>query len=174
MPSPIGQTAGSQVVSYLSTVWVVGDLYEHNFRDVRIGSRARITTVAYPGREFHGKVSYIDPQVNPETRTSRVRAEVSNSDARFRLNMFVELRFEGRGDAVISVPEQAVQFVGDRAVVYQPDPKIAGKFLQKPVELGNKGAGSYEVLGGLQPGGRVVTKGSFILRSESLRMNPQQ
>ncbi|MGI8783440.1 MAG: efflux RND transporter periplasmic adaptor subunit [Acidobacteriota bacterium] len=161
-------------VTDLSTVWVVGNLYEQNFRDVRIGSRARITTVAYPGRKFYGRVSYIDPQVNPETRTSRVRVEVSNPAGRFRLNMFVELSFEGKGDAVVSVPEEAVQFVGDLAVVYQPDPKIAGTFLQKRVELGNKGAGFYEVLGGLQSGGRVVTKGSFILRSESLRMNPQQ
>lgn len=170
----ISEGAEMFTVTDLSTVWVVGDLYEQNFRDVRVGSRARITTVAYPGREFYGKVSYIDPQVNPETRTSRVRVEVSNPAARFRLNMFVDLAFEGKGDAVVSVPEEAVQFVGDRAVVYQPDPKIAGKFLQRPVELGNKGAGFYEVLDGLQTGGRVVTKGSFILRSESLRMNPQQ
>jgi len=53
-------------VTDLPTVWVVGDLYEQNFRDVRIESRARITTVAYTGREFYGKVSYVDPQVNPD------------------------------------------------------------------------------------------------------------
>ncbi len=161
-------------IADLSSVWAIAEIYEQNFKDVRLRASARITTVAYPNREFVGKVTYIDPSVNPETRTSRARVEVPNPSGLLRLKMFVEIVFAGRTVQVVAVPEEAVQFIGEHSVVYQSDGRVKGKFVQKPVELGARGNGLYQILSGIQPGNTVVTKGSFLLRSESLRINPQQ
>src|SRR5262249_18410553 len=72
----------------LSTVWVVADAYETDFSRVRAGASATVTTKAYPDLALRGHVSYIDPQVNPDTRTAKVRVEVPNPGERLRLGMF--------------------------------------------------------------------------------------
>src|SRR5687768_15056776 len=75
----------------LSTVWVVGDLYERDFSRVSVGTPATVTTTAFPDQKIMGKVAYIDPQVRPETRTARMRVEIPNPGARLRLGMYAEV-----------------------------------------------------------------------------------
>ena len=159
-------------VTDLSEVWVVGDLYEQDFRTVTVGSQAAITTPAYPGLTLHGRVSYIDPRVDPQARTAKARIEVPNSDGRLRLGMYVTVSFMTPGANAVVVPRSAVQAIGDRQVVFVSAGKGDGKFIQRQVRLGSPIGDNYSVLSGLKPGESVVTEGSFFLRAEVLRNAP--
>ncbi|MGH7356028.1 MAG: efflux RND transporter periplasmic adaptor subunit [Candidatus Rokuibacteriota bacterium] len=161
------------VVTDLSNVWVVGDLYEQDFQTVRVGSEAAITAPAYPGLTLRGQVAYIDPRVDPQARTTKVRVEVPNPDGRLRLGMYVSMVFTTRrGDGAVVVPRTAVQALGERFVVYLPVKDEEGKFIQRQVRVGEPVGDGYTVLAGLRPGEVVVTEGSFFLRAESLRNSP--
>src|SRR5262245_45111604 len=118
----VDQTSKLFTVVDLSTVWIVADLYEKDFSRVHVGTSASVTTKAFPDGALHGKVSYIDPQVNPETRTAKLRVEVSNSKQELRLGMFADVSIDGAGQAAVAmIPRAAVQNVGDRTVVYVAD-----------------------------------------------------
>jgi cobalt-zinc-cadmium efflux system membrane fusion protein len=158
------------VVTDLSEVWAVGDVYEQDFAAVRVGSEAVITMPAYPGITLRGRVAYIDPRVDPQARTAKVRVELPNPDGRLRLGMYVTMAFRTRGGApAVLVPRAAVQNLGDRQIVFLPTKGEEGKFTLRDVQLGAPMGESYTVLSGLRPGEVVVTEGSFFLRSESLR-----
>src|SRR5712692_3904131 len=159
-------------VTDLSEVWVVGDLYEQDFKTVTVGSGATITTPAYPGLMLRGRVSYIDPRVDPQVRTAKARIEVPNSDGRLRLGMYVTVSFTTPGGSALVVPRSAVQAIGDRQVVFVPAERGDGKFIQRQVRLGSPIGDNYTVLSGLKPGETVVTEGSFFLRAEILRNVP--
>jgi membrane fusion protein, heavy metal efflux system len=161
------------VVTDLSEVWAVGDLYEQDFPHVRVGSDATLTTLAYPGLQLRGRVTYIDPRVDPQTRTAKVRVEVPNPEGHLRLGMYVTMTFStSSGERVVVVPRAAVQTIGGRQVIFIAVPDEEGKFLQRTVQLGPLAGESYTVLQGLEPGAVVVTEGSFFLRAESLRNAP--
>ena len=174
----LGQVVGVgqelAVVTDLSQVWILGDLYEQDFGAVRMGAEAVVTATAYPGLTLRGRVSYIDPRVDPQARTAKLRVEVPNRDGRLRLGMFATIAFATRtGERRLVVPRAAVQTLGDRQVVFLPVKDEEGKFLQRTVRLGEPvGDAGYAVLSGLHPGDVVVTEGSFFLRAESLRSNP--
>jgi cobalt-zinc-cadmium efflux system membrane fusion protein len=173
----LGQVVGMGmelfVVTDLSEVWVVGDLYEQDFQIVRVGTEAAITTPAYPGLALRGRVSYIDPRVDPLTRTAKVRVEVPNRDGRLRLGMYVALVVTTRGGRrTLAVPRSAVQPLADRHVVFVPVKEEPGKFIQRVVRLGPPVGDAYTLLAGLEPGEEVVTEGSFFLRAEALRSAP--
>ena len=155
----------------LSTVWIVADLYEKDFSRVRVGTSATVTTKAFPSAPLNGKVSYIDPQVNTETRTAKVRVEVVNPRQELRLGMFadVAINAEAGGNAA-SIPRAAVQNVGDRTVVYVADSKQPGRFVEREVRLGDRSGDNVLVLGGVLPGESVVADGSFAVRAERDRL----
>jgi RND family efflux transporter MFP subunit len=157
------------VVADLSTVWVIAELYEKDFANVRVGSEATVI-VPPAGRQLKGRVSYIDPRVDPGSRTAKVRVEVPNAEGSLRLGMFVDVRFsgqtEGRG---ITVPRTAVQSIGERAVVYIVAEGDDTRFIERPVKLGLASGTFVDVVEGLKPGDRVVTEGSFFVRAEAGR-----
>jgi RND family efflux transporter MFP subunit len=155
----------------LSTVWITADVYEKDFSRVRVGSDATITTAALPGLSLRGRVSYIDPQINPETRTAKIRVEVPNPRGDLRLGMYTDVVVSGApGTSVPILPRSAVQNVGDRTVVYLANPKELGKFTEREVRLGQPSGERVEVLSGVQPGDVVVTEGSFFVRAERERV----
>ncbi len=155
----------------LSSVWVVGALYERDFSRVRVGSTATVTTSAYPGLNLQGRVSYIDPQVSAETRTARVRVEVPNTRQELRLGMFADVEITTAGDRrALMIPQTAVQNVGDRQVVYIADPNQPGKFTERDVRLGQPSGEHIEVISGVGPADRIVSKGSFFVRAERERL----
>jgi cobalt-zinc-cadmium efflux system membrane fusion protein len=161
------------VVTDLSEVWAVGDLYEQDFPHVRVGSDATLVTLAYPGLTLRGRVTYIDPRVDPQTRTAKVRVEVPNPEGHLRLGMYVTMAFSTPGgEREVAVPRVAVQTIGGRQVVFVVVPDQEGTFVQRTVKLGRLAGESYIVRQGLQPGEVVVTEGSFFLRAESLRNAP--
>jgi cobalt-zinc-cadmium efflux system membrane fusion protein len=155
----------------LSTVWVVANLYEKDFSRVRVGAEAAITTSARPDVTLRGRVSYIDPQVSPDTRTAKVRIEVPNPSGELRLGMYADVVVAGApGPSAPRVPRHAVQNVGDRTVVYLANPQDPGKFTEREVRLGQASGQQVEVVSGVQPGDFVVTEGSFFVRAERERL----
>jgi RND family efflux transporter MFP subunit len=167
----VDTTAKLFTVVDLSAVWVVADIYEKDFSRVRVGTAATVTTKAFPDLALKGRVSYIDPQVNPETRTAKLRVEIPNPRQELRLGMFADVSIEAGGQVrSTQVPRAAVQNVGDRTVVYVADPDQPGRFVEREIRLGDRTADAVTVLAGVQPGDRVVTDGSFLVRAERERL----
>lgn len=161
------------VVADLGTVWVIGDLYEKDFANVRVGTPATVSIPALRSGATRGRVAYIDPRVDPATRTAKVRVEVPNGDGALRLGMFAEVTFSSAAGARRTVvPRAAVQSIGGRSVVYVATDD-EGRFLERSVELGALSGETVEVISGVKVGERVATKGSFYLRAEAGRARGQ-
>jgi cobalt-zinc-cadmium efflux system membrane fusion protein len=169
-----GQVVGAGhellTVADLGTVWVIGDVYEKDFAAVRMGTPATIVVPAAAGTPLRGRVAYIDPRVEPATRTVKVRVEVPNRDGALRLGMFVQMTFRvASGERRALVPREAVQSIGSRTVVYVAT-EDEGRFVETPVTLGAIAGDAVQVLAGIRTGDKVVTKGSFFLRAEAARV----
>jgi cobalt-zinc-cadmium efflux system membrane fusion protein len=189
LPSPVSGTVTSRTanpgevieankevmrVTDLSSVWVVGQVYEKDLAKIRVGSGASITSDAYPGRVFRGQVSYVDPKLDPATRTAQVRIELANPGQVLKLGMYVNVAFATLGGSESTtpvVPTAAMQNINNQQVVFlaTADPNV---FAMRPVRLGPESNGFYPVLEGLTVGDRVVTDGSFMLRAEWLKSHP--
>jgi cobalt-zinc-cadmium efflux system membrane fusion protein len=162
-------------VADLSSVWVVGQVYERDLARIRVGSGASVTSDAYPGRVWRGRVTYVDPQLDAATRTAQVRVEVANPGQALKLGMYVNVGFGATGTAEATaptVPASAVQNIGGRTFVFlaTEDPNT---YVMRPVRLGAETAGRFPVLEGLNVGDRVVSEGSFMLRAEWLKLHPE-
>jgi membrane fusion protein, heavy metal efflux system len=166
-------------VADLSNIWVVGQVYESDFAKVHVGTPALITTAAYPGRAFSGRISYIDPRVDPQTRTAQVRIELANPSEILKIGMFVDVSFGGAAQAGASgqpgvlVSRSAVQSIGTKQVVFVATDR-PGVFVQREVSVGPETNGLVTIYSGVNSGERVVTEGSFLVRAESLKLNPGQ
>ena len=155
----------------LSNVWIVADVYERDLQRVREGTRAIVTTTAYPDRPLEGRVSFIDPQLNATTRTAKIRVEVQNPRGDLRLGMYTDVAIASQGSgSVLSIPKEAVQSVGDRQVVYLSSATEPTKFVEREVRLGRSLGDHVEVLSGLSAGDSVVSRGSFFVRAEAERL----
>src|SRR2546421_260281 len=162
-------------VADLSSVWVVAQVYEKDLALVRTGSGASVTSDAYPGRVFRGRVTFVDPQIEQATRTAQVRVELANPNQALKLGMYVNVAFGATGAAEATaptVPASAVQNVGGQTVVFlaTTDPNT---YRMRSVRLGAQAGERYPVLEGLTVGDRVVTEGSFMLRAEWLKLHPE-
>lgn len=166
-------------VADLSSVWVIAQIYEKDFQAVNVGATAVVTASAYPEKVLHGRVSYIDPRVDPQTRTAQVRLELANPRESLKLGMFVDVNFGGAtqaaagSEAATAVPRSAVQVIGAKQVVFVATDS-SGEFVQRDVSIGPEIDGMLPVYSGVSAGERVVTEGSFLLRAESLKLNPAQ
>jgi membrane fusion protein, heavy metal efflux system len=154
----------------LSSVWVIADMYQRDFTKVRTGSPVAITTATYPGLRLQGRISYIDPQIQPETRTAKLRIEVPNRSGQLRLGMDVDVNVGESSLQTVFVPKAAVQVVGPNMVVYVASQDHPGGFSERIVQLGNQVGDRVPVLAGLQPGDVVVTGGGSYLRAEHQRL----
>ena len=160
-------------IADLSTVWVMASVNEKDFAAVRVGSQASITAPAYPGRNWMGRVTYIQPQLDPATRTAQARIEVANPGETLRVEMYVDVESSTPGASGPIVPEAAVQSIGERQFVFLPVQHSEGTFQLRAVRLGPAANGYYSVLEGLQMQDEVVTDGSFILKAEAVRQHPE-
>src|SRR5262249_15109518 len=126
-------------VTDLSSVWVVGQVYEKDLALVRVGSGATITSEAYPGRVFRGQVSYVDPKLDPQTRTAQVRVELANPGQQLKIGMYVNVAFAALASGAQStrpvVQVGAVQNIGNQQVVFVPT-RDSDVFALRPVRLG--------------------------------------
>lgn len=163
-------------VADLCSVWVIGQVYEKDLGRIKVGSGASITSETYPGRIFRGQVSYVDPTLDPATRTAQARIELANPGQTLKIGMYVNVAFatlSGAESTVAVVPVHAVQNMNNQQVVFVAlnEPNV---FAMRPVRLGPEANGRYPVLEGVSIGDRIVTEGSFLLRAEWLKSHPSQ
>jgi cobalt-zinc-cadmium efflux system membrane fusion protein len=159
-------------IANLSNVWVIASVPEAQVGRLRPGTPAEVRSAALGSIELAGRVNYIDSQLDEQTRTARVRVEISNAGERLKVGMFVEVSFQaGTGAATgedLMVPSAAVQHIGDRTIVFIPKSE-AGHFEVRDVQIGGEVEGYGRVIDGLKLGDRVVTKGSFQLKSQLMK-----
>ncbi len=158
-------------VTDLSTVWVVGQVYEKDLAKIHVGSGANVTSETYPNRTFRGRVSYVDPKIDQASRTAQVRIELANPGQMFKIGMYVNVGFATLGAAEKTmpvVPKDAVQTIGNQQHVFLAT-QNPNEFILRPVQLGPASNGFYPVMEGVNVGDRIVTQGSFLLRAEWLK-----
>jgi membrane fusion protein, heavy metal efflux system len=156
----------------LSTVWIVADIHERDMARVRVGSEVTITSDALEGNVRRGRISYIDPQVSPDTRTAKARIELPNPSGELRLGMYLDVVVtdDAATRSALAIPMSAVQHVDDRTVVYLADANAPGKFIEREVRLGETSGDRVEIVSGVENGDLVVTGGSFYVRAERERL----
>ena len=152
-------------IAPIHPVWVIASVYPYELPFVRSGMTATILSPFLPEHAGQGKVSYIDPYLNPETRTAQVRVVVPNSRGDLKPDMFVDVVLGASIGKRLAVPESAVLYVGDKRIVFVD--LGDGRFAPRAVTLGAKAGDYYEVLSGLEAGETVVTSGNFLIAAES-------
>jgi membrane fusion protein, copper/silver efflux system len=149
----------------LSVVWVWAQFYENELSILKKGLPVTITTSAYPGEIFHGKISVVDPFLSDASRTGRVRIDVDNSALKLRPEMYVNAELKLDLGEALSVPLSAVLPTGQRNIVFVD--KGTGKLEPRFVDLGRKFGEFYEILAGLKENERVVTSANFLIDAEA-------
>jgi Cu(I)/Ag(I) efflux system membrane fusion protein len=149
----------------LSTVWVLAEVYETDLRFVEPGLPATLHLTAWPDRTYTGKVLFIDPVLDPRTRTARVRLDFANPRGELRPELFGEVTLERPARDVLRVPTDALVQTGERDVVFVA--RGDGRFEPHLVQTGEAGRDFTEVREGLHEGEAVVTRASFLVDSES-------
>ncbi len=153
-------------IADLSKIWVYADIYEYELPWIKIGQEAEMTLTARPGMLFKGKVTFINPFMEPKTRTVKVRLEFDNRKGMLKPDMFAKVTLKARRDKKsVVVPTEAVILSGKRNIVMVT--RGAGKFIPKEVNLGIEAGGYYEIKDGLDEGEEVVTSAQFLIDSES-------
>ncbi len=153
-------------VADLSTVWVKADVYEFQVSQIRPGEMVEITSDALPDKVLRGRVDFIEPEANPQTRTIPVHVHVSNPAMRLRPGMYIRAKFISPGEREsVVVPRSAVLDTGTRKLVYVA--KADGVFEAREIQTGVPSEERYPVLAGLKPGEDVVTNGNFLIDSQT-------
>jgi cobalt-zinc-cadmium efflux system membrane fusion protein len=152
-------------VADLSTVWVVGDLFERDLHLASVGLTATVTTPAYPGEAFKARVSYISDTIDPATRTAKVRVSVVNPGVRLKPEMFASIALDVSSDErQTTLPARATFMEGGRTFVFV---EVApGRFVRRAVEVASGEGDERRVTSGLKAGERVVVDGAVLLRQE--------
>ncbi len=154
----------------LSKVWIYLDVYEKDIRFILMNHPVQITTESYPNEKFKGKVTFIDPVINNETRTVKVRTEFENSGGRLKPQMYVKAQIHVPSSKALVVPTTAVLYTGKRTLVWIEVKE--NTFEPREVELGISSSSFIEVLSGLKEDENVVTSGGYLLESESQLQQP--
>ncbi len=153
-------------IADVSKVWVIADVPEYELSAVRKGAVVSVNVRNLPGKVFTGKVDLIYPEVQMQTRTTKVRIELPNPDGQLMSNMYAEVEIAaGAGNPVVAVPNSSVIDTGDRQIVFLD--KGEGKFEPVDVALGIRGEDVTEVTNGIAAGDRVVVSANFLLDAES-------
>ena len=153
-------------VADLSVVWVEGEVFEQDLAAIRVGQGATAEFEAFPGERWSGRIAYVYPTLNPETRTVRVRVELANSGLRLKPGMYATLFVRGAASAdVLSVPRSSVLATGERNLVFVRRPD--GMLEPRQVAVGVTAGDRVEVRRGLAPGDTVVASATFLIDAES-------
>jgi membrane fusion protein, heavy metal efflux system len=169
----MGQIVGPEdnlyTVADLTKLWIVLDIYDRDLSRLREGLDVEIRTAAFPRETFRGVLTYVGQIVDPTTRTVKARVEISNPERTLHPGMFATALIHGLEAAgSLAVPEASIQELEGRTVVFVP--AGSGRFEIREVTVGAPlGDGLVTLLDGLSEGERVVTKGSFYLKSELLK-----
>lgn len=161
-------TSATDVMSIaeLNKIWVIAEVFERQAAWVSIGQHAMVELDYLPGQLWHGSVDYVYPELDPKTRTLRVRLRFENADEFLRPNMFARVTIHGDStEEVVHVPREALIRGGsiDRVVIALGD----GRFRSQPVQVGIESGDRVAILDGVAPGDPIVVSGQFLIDSES-------
>lgn len=151
----------------LTSIWVIADVPEQEIGQLRIGSMAKVTFVAFPNEMFQGRVTFILHELEMATRTAKVRIQLANPDHRIKHEMFadVEISADTGDHERIAVPISALIDSGNRQVVIVD--RGEGRFEPRPVKVGMRGDGYVEIAEGIKAGENVVVSANFLIDAES-------
>jgi cobalt-zinc-cadmium efflux system membrane fusion protein len=149
-------------VADLSQVWIVGEVYEKDLGSLKRGFPVEVAVNAYPGRSWKGTVDNVSDQVDPVTRTLKLRVVLPNPDSALKPEMFAQLRVDRGSKQTILLPQAAVLRNGEQTEVIVET--SAGHYVERPVTLGATRGDKVEVASGIKPGERVVIAGAALLR----------
>ena len=153
-------------IADLRVVWLEGEVFEQDLSAVTLDRPVSATFEAFPGQEWKGRIAYVYPTLNPETRTARVRVELPNSGLRLKPGMYATFRFTALGrEATLSVPRSAVLTTGERNIVFVR--RADGMLEPREVRIGIATSDRIEVLDGLVEGETVVASATFLIDAES-------
>jgi Cu(I)/Ag(I) efflux system membrane fusion protein len=145
---------------------VLADVPEYALANVEPGQSATIRVRGLSGRTFQGRVALIYPQVNPTTRTTKVRIAISNPDGDLRPDMYADVEIAAGGTRpVTAVPDSALIDTGTRQIVILD--KGEGRFEPREVKIGTRGGGYTEIRDGIAVGDRIVVAANFLIDAES-------
>jgi membrane fusion protein, copper/silver efflux system len=149
----------------LSHVWIMADVFEYEAPNIRLGQTARVSIQAIPGRVFNARIDFLQPQVDPMTRTLKVRLNMNNPGVLLKPDMYADVEFLVNIPAKLTVPADAVLNSGERKTVFID--RGNGYFEPRQVKTGEREGDRIQILSGLSGGERVVTSGNFLIDSES-------
>ena len=152
-------------IADLSSVWAMFEVYESDLQWVNQGDEIEYTVASIPGETFTGKISYMDPVINPKTRVAKARIEVSNKGLKLKPEMFISGTIEsklGENKDRLIIPKSAVMWTGKRSVVYVKNETAEMlTFKMRMIELGVQLGDSYIVQSGLESGEEIAVNGTF-------------
>ena len=165
--------AGQSLMSIadLSSLWAIVDVYENDLNKISVGDKLSIQTPNY--QDISGKVTFISPDLDDNTRSARARVVVNNQDLKLKPGVFITAELENQNsrsdtNQALMVPKSAVLWTGKRSVVYQQLENENGVYFKmKEIETGKSSSDFVEILSGLESGDEVVTQGAFSIDSEA-------
>ena len=154
-------------VANLSQVWAIFDAYESDLPFLKVGDRLEYTLQSLPGKTFTGRISFINPILDPATRTAKVRVETANPGMELKPEMYANALIDAplkQYNNEVVIPKSAILWTGKRSIVYvkQPDTETPA-FLLREIELGPSLGDAYVVLSGIHDGDEIVTNGTFTI-----------
>jgi RND family efflux transporter MFP subunit len=156
-------------LSDLSRIWIMADIFQADISRIRTGQSALVTVTNGDGAAFHAHVDNIQPQVDPQTRTMKVRLDAENAGMRLKPDMFVNVQFPMAAASKLTVPADAVMDSGTKQTVYVD--RGNGYLEPRAVQIGERLGDRIEIVAGLKADERIVTSGTFLIDSES-RLQP--
>lgn len=170
--STVGELIGRETEIYTisdpTDLWVLAEVKERDIGALRVGQEATFSVLAYPGETFRGNVVLIGNRVETQSRTLEARIEVNNADGRLKPGMFADVEITTTAlNGVLIISDEALQTLADEQIVFVALSET--KFEKRVVEVGLERRGRVQIMSGLKPGDKVVTDGSFILKSELLK-----
>ena len=152
-------------IADLSSVWVIVDVFEHQLTWVKVGNKAAIKVQGVPERDWEGKVEYIYPELNPKTRTLKVRLKIDTPEQLLKPNMFADVTLFTNDKQALTVPSEAI-------IYYENSPRVVkviaeNKYQPVEVKIGMKSNGRVEIVEGIENGDDILVSGQFMIDSES-------
>ena len=152
-------------IADLSSIWIMADIYEYEVPLVKQGQTALVTLPYYSGQSYRAIVNYVNPSLDPVSRTVKVRLSMKNPGLLLKPEMFANVEIMVSSGSKLVIRREAVIDSGTRQIVYVE--KKPGVYEMRRVTLGQRGEDYVEVLKGIKKGERVVTSGNFLIDSES-------
>lgn len=162
-------------IQNLNQLWVVLDVYESELASVKVGDKISFTTTSIPNKVYTSVLNFVDPVINPNTRTATARASINNISNDLKPEMFVEANLIGKvsNQQKVTIPRSAVLWTGERSVVYVKLPDLkAPSFEFREIVIGKSVGKEYQILSGLKYGEEIVVNGAFVIDA-SAQLNNQ-